>query len=48
MSATIWASDAGIKAMVPNLHYQWLTKDSYRGHPLYLPKWLQPQPFAEH
>jgi len=31
-----------IKKLLPNLHYLRLTKDGHPGHPLYLPKTLEP------
>jgi len=39
--------DEVVKAMLPRLHYLRLTKLKHPGHPLYLPKTLTPQPYAE-
>jgi hypothetical protein len=37
--------DGKVKAMIPRLHYLRLTKDGFPGHPLYLPKELNPVPW---
>lgn len=34
-----------VRQLIPNLHYLRLTKDGHPGHPLYLPKTLQPIPY---
>ena len=38
--------DVVVKELLQNLHYLQLTKEGHPGHPLYLPKTLQPVPWV--
>ena len=39
---TLLQRDKAVRTMLPKLHYLRLTKDGHPGHPLYLPKTLEP------
>jgi len=46
VNGTFLGRDKAVREMLPRLHYLRLTKGGFPGHPLYLPKDLQPIPWA--